>query len=226
MKVKIILTALLLVLLLAVVACAPAQQSAAAEPEATVSPEPTVLEPTPAPEIAVETPAPDSALEAPEPTEVPDNETDLVQLLKMTRADIEAKYGVGKPVIYDSLPAYEDNGEAIDGFPVEYEKLANVWIFFDADEPSNENAKPYLPKETPKDKVIGVKLGKGSEPFNVKGYTAAIASADYEKHKKEVVLADETYKYYYLDVKLGTLRCVWLSASKDMADSWLFVCEK
>lgn len=217
-----LLTVLVISLLLGFAACAPAQQSAEPEQEAVATPaqEPEATPtPTPLPE-ATATPEP---TETPAPTDTPDNESDIVQLLKMTRADVEAKYGAGKSVVYDSIDAFEENGEAIDGFPVAYENLQNVMIFFDAEAPSSDSAKPYAPKEQPADKVIGVKLIPGSEPFNVKGYVAALAPADYDKHKKEVTLYDGSY---FLDVKLGTLRYVWVSKKKDMSDSCLFVCNK
>ncbi len=218
MKRKYIL-ALALALIFTLAACGPAEnapapaQSPADAPSAT----PTLIPASPTP-TPMNTPIP---THTPEPTEIPVNDDDLAEIIAMKRSDVEAKYGLGKAVVYETYHDYMGNGEIIGGFPVEYAELPGVWVFYGAEVESDEKS-PYLPDENPDDDVVGIKLMAGTEPLNVKDYTAAVAAADLEAHGDDISQYEDKY---LLEIPLENLTAVWISESKDMTDTELCVYE-
>ncbi len=211
---------LALALLFLLAACGPAEEAPAAaqftvQDAATATPTLIPTSPTPTP---MNTPIPTNT---PEPTEVPVNDDDIADIIAMKRADVEAKYGAGTPVVYDTYHDYMGNGEIISGFPVEYADLQGVWVFYGAEVDSDEKS-PYLPDESPDDDVVGIKLMAGTEPLNVHDYTAAIAAADLSAHKDEI---SEYEDKYLLEIPLENLTAVWISTSEDMTDTELCVYE-
>ncbi len=223
---RIYIIALALALILILAACGPniqevpsSAQAPAADPAAIIAPTitPTQIPTSPTP-TPMNTPIPTPT---PEATEVPVNEDDIADIIAMKRADVEAKYGEGTPIVYDTYHDYMGNGEIIGGFPVEYAGLPNVWVFYGVEVSSDEKS-PYLPDENAGDDVVGIKLFAGSEPLNVHEYTAAIAQGDLSANKDEI---SEYENKYLLEIPLENLTAVWISESRDMTDTELCVYE-
>ncbi len=218
------LLALTLALILLLAACGPniqeanAPDTAAAEANVTeANATPTLIPSSPTP-TPMNTPIPTPT---PEATEEPTNENDIADIVAMKRADVEAKYGAGEPIVYDTYHDYMGNGEIIGGFPVEYANLPNVWVFYGVEVSSDEKS-PYLPDESPDDDVVGIKLLAGSEPLNVHDYTAAIAAGDLSANKDDISQYEDKY---LLEISLESLTAVWISKDEDMSDTELCVYE-
>lgn len=186
---------------------------------------------TPIPQTAspapVSTPAPTPQV-TPLPTEEPvvqEATTDLAPLLSMTRKDVTAQYGAGKPVPYGDISDYNETGYALYGFPCEYSELSSVLIFYDA-VPQDDDAAPYYCKEDPNDFVLGIMLPPNSDAVNVNGAKAAlnaeILKKLFDSFGAKIEHVNGMYEYYEVVASENDVQYVWRSDSPDMADATLY----